>query len=147
MNIFSTAVSALCQLFFFFPDLRKLHLKIFFPNILFSVIMWKHGNKSKAWNGPPTRWVAFLVFVLSVGNTDQKTSSLLGLPEEKWNSLESVVKFSPTLEFPNGTEVIGKYQIHLKHFFFWLMVAEVELYIFGINLLTAPTALVCQRNG
>ncbi|KAM1919995.1 hypothetical protein ACFX15_023861 [Malus domestica] len=77
--------------------------------------MWKQGNKSKAWNGPQTRWVAFLavcftlfllVFVLSVGNTDQKTSSLLGLPEEKWNSFDSVVKFSPTLEFPNGTEVI-----------------------------------------
>ncbi|CAN6707722.1 unnamed protein product [Malus baccata var. baccata] len=59
--------------------------------------MWKQGNKSKAWNGPQTRWVAFLavcftlfllVFVLWVGNTDQKTSSLLGLPEEKvskWN--------------------------------------------------------------
>ncbi|TQD90329.1 hypothetical protein C1H46_024096 [Malus baccata] len=100
--------------------------------------MWKQGNKSKAWNGPQTRWVAFLavcftlfllVFVLSVGNTDQKTSSLLGLPEEKWNSFDSVVKFSPTLEFPNGTEVIwhGKYQIRLKHFFFWLMVAEERL--------------------
>ncbi|CAN6571219.1 unnamed protein product [Malus baccata var. baccata] len=69
--------------------------------------MWKQGNKSKEWNGPQTRWVAFLavcftlfllVFVLWVGNTDQKTSSLLGLPEEKWNSFDSVVKFSPTLE-------------------------------------------------
>ncbi|CAN6573859.1 unnamed protein product [Malus baccata var. baccata] len=77
--------------------------------------MWKHGNKSKAWNGPQNRWVAFLavcftlvllVFILSVGNTVPKTSSLLGLPEDKWNSYESVVRFSPTLEFPNGTEVI-----------------------------------------
>lgn len=79
--------------------------------------MLNRGNKSKAWNGTQNRLaglvvvsliVFILIFILSVGNNDQKPSSLLQLPKEKWNSFESLVQLSPTLEFRNGTDVIWK---------------------------------------
>ncbi|KAM5580003.1 hypothetical protein ABKV19_009640 [Rosa sericea] len=77
--------------------------------------MWKHGNKSKAYNGPQNRFVAFLVvsvtlltlvFIMLFHNTDQKPSSVLGLRMEKWNSFKSLVQLSPTVDFRNGTDVI-----------------------------------------
>ena len=76
--------------------------------------MWKRGNKLKQYNGPQNR-VAFLavsvalvtvVFILLFRNTDQKPSPVLGLRMEKWNSFESLVQLSPTVEFRNGTDVI-----------------------------------------
>ncbi|PRQ52037.1 putative alpha/Beta hydrolase [Rosa chinensis] len=77
--------------------------------------MWNRGNKSKAYNGPQNRFVAFLVvsvtlvtlvFIMLFHNTDQKPSSVLGLRMEKWNSFESLVQLSPTVDFRNGTDVI-----------------------------------------
>ncbi|KAH0983697.1 hypothetical protein GBA52_010874 [Prunus armeniaca] len=77
--------------------------------------MLNRGNRSKAWNGPQNRLaglvvvsvtVFLLIFILSVGNNDQKPSSLPELPKEKWHSFKSLVQLSPTLEFRNGTDVI-----------------------------------------
>lgn len=77
--------------------------------------MWKRGNKLKPYNGPQNRCIAFLVvsltlflfvFMLMFYNTDQKPGSILGLRMEKWNSFESLVQLSPTLDFRNGTDVI-----------------------------------------
>lgn len=88
------------------------HLKILF--ILFAV-MWKRGNKSKAWNGSQnlrllavvsclTSFILLLVFLCF--NNAQNSNLAFGLQNQRWNSFESLVHVHPTIAFRNGTDVI-----------------------------------------
>lgn len=101
------SASAFCTFLIFVINLRGLL-------ILFAV-MWKRGNKSKAWIGCQNYRLPILItslilcslFLIFIFRADtRKTNLSLGLPKQKWNSFESLVQMHPTVEFRNGTSIV-----------------------------------------
>ncbi|KAJ0052105.1 hypothetical protein Pint_01439 [Pistacia integerrima] len=78
--------------------------------------MLKHGSRSKAWHGPQKSQLPvfvtslvliFVTLILLYSSNHKKPADLsFGLLKQKWNSFESAVKFDPTIEFRNGTDMI-----------------------------------------
>jgi len=117
--------------------------------------MWKLGNRSKAWNGPQkcrvsiliTSLILIILVLISIYRDNGQNSRLSsGLLKQKWNSLESLVQFHPTIEVKNGTEIIWQIPDTPKAVF-WFMGAMAELLTFGTDLLPALIALGCLKKG
>lgn len=74
--------------------------------------MFKRGSRSKAWQGPrlpvliTCLGLILVVSILLMGENSEKPDSSYGLVKPKWNTFDSSVRFHPTVELRNGTDVI-----------------------------------------